>query len=239
MATTEILARGFEFHLNTGTIGSPVWTQITNANTWSHSPEANDADTTSFDDEGRMSHFKASRGDEFTVSCLAQEDPDNGDKDAGQAACEAWAREIGPASVKQFRITSPASNTLTFLATATVTVGGGGNDDPSTWELSLKVTGAITDSAVDSVPGTPGTPAMVAGNDAFLASWTASTGSPTGYEVTVFLDADDSLVRTLTTSDNGVGVNGLTTGTAYYIKVRAFNAAGYSALVQSADVTTT
>lgn len=239
MAPTEILARGFDFELNTGTSGSPVWVAISNANKWSHSPTANDADTTSFDDAGRMTHFKVSRGDEFTVSCLEQEDPDTGERDAGQLACEAWADEIGPASVKQFRITSPAGNTRTFDATATTTVGGGGNDDPSSWEVAIKVTGAITSSATSSPPGTPGTPTLTAGNDAFLAAWTASTGSPTGYEVTVFTVSGDTLTRTFTTSYNGCGVPGLANTTAYYIKVRAFNAAGYSALVQSGNITTT
>jgi len=239
MAVTEMLARGFLFHLNTGTVESPVWVRITNANSWSHSPTANDADTTSFDDDGRMTHFKVSRGDEFTVTCLEQEDPSTGDRDPGQLACEVWADEIGPASVKQFRITSPAGNTRAFLGTATCTIGGGGNDDPSAWEVAINVTGGITSSVTTAAPGTPGTPTMVAANDAFLASWTASTGDPSGYEVTVFTDIGDVLTRTLTTSVPYVGVTGLASATAYYIKVRAYNAAGYSALVQSADVTTT
>lgn len=146
MAVTECLARGFDFELNTGTIGDPVWTEVGNINTWSHSPVSNDADTTTFSDEGRMTHMKASRGDEFTISGLYLEDPDSGDRDPGQEACEAWANEVGPDSVKQFRITSPGGNVRTFLATATVTNGGGGNDDPNKWECAMKVTGTITAS---------------------------------------------------------------------------------------------
>lgn len=239
MATTEIEARGFLFHLNTGTVDTPTWTRITNIHKWAHSPKSKDADTTTFDDEGLETHFKASRSEEITLTGKAQEDPLTGDRDAGHLACEAWGKLVGPESVKQFRITSPGTSTRIFLATATVTIGGGGNDDPSEWVLAMKVTGAMTDSQAASAPGTPGTPALTAGNDAFLATWTASTGSPTGYEVTVFLDGDDSLVRTFTTSYNGCGVTGLSNTTAYYIRVRAFNAAGYSALAESSPVTTT
>ena len=144
MPVTEVLARQFTAELNTGTSGSPVWVAITGINSITHSPQANDADTTTFDDEGRMSHLKASRGDEFTISCLRQEDEVNGDRDAGQEACEAWADEIGQASRKQFRITSPGGNVVgPFEATATVTQFGGGNDDPATWQLAVKVSGAL------------------------------------------------------------------------------------------------
>lgn len=143
MATTECLARGFEFHLNTGTIGVPVWTEIGNINTWGHSHSSNDADTTTFSDAGRMTHMKASRGDEFTLGGLYLEDPANGDRDPGQEAVEAWADEVGPDSVKQFRITSPGGVTKTFLSTAAVNNGGGGNDDPNKWDVTIKVTGTI------------------------------------------------------------------------------------------------
>lgn len=144
MAVTEVLARGFDFELNTGTEAVPAWVAIGGVKSWSHSPQANDADTTDFDDEGRMAHMKASRGDEFTVTANYQEDEDDGSRDAGQEAAEAWADEIGPSSRKQFRITSPGGITKTFQSTATVKSGGGGNDDPNAWELTLKITGAIT-----------------------------------------------------------------------------------------------
>lgn len=148
MAATEVLARGFVFELNTGTVAVPVWTAVGGINSWSHSPVANDADTTTFDDDGRMSHMKASRGDSFTLNGLYQEDPDDGTRDAGQEAVEAWADEIGPASRKQFRISSPSTvpTVKTFMATATVTAGGGGNDDPTTWSVVVTVDGAITTS---------------------------------------------------------------------------------------------
>lgn len=146
MAVTEVLARGFTFELNTGSEAVPNWVAVGGINTWSHSPQSNDANTTTFDDDGRMSHMKASRGDQFTLNGLYQEDPDDGSRDPGQEACEAWADEIGPASRKQFRITSPSTGgaVKTFTATATVTSGGGGNDDPAAWSCAMTVDGAIT-----------------------------------------------------------------------------------------------
>lgn len=144
MPVTKILARGYDFHLNTGTIAVPVWTVINGINTWSHSPQANDADTTTFDEDGRMSHLKASRGDEFGIQGLVLLDEATGDRDPGQEACITWGDEIGPAGNKQFRITDPGGNTLTFLSSATVTDGGGGNDAPAGFQVAIKVSGAKT-----------------------------------------------------------------------------------------------
>lgn len=239
MSVTEILARQHTFELNTGTVGSPVWQAISNVESFSHSASANDADTTTFDDGGFMTHMKASRSHEFTITCKAQEDADNGAKDAGQAACEAWARLIGPASVKQFRITSPAGNTLVFLCTAVVNITGGGNDDVSPWEMTLTVSGDITDSTSASVPGTPGSADATAGNDSITGTWTASTGSPSGYEVWVYEDAGDTVVQEIFTSDTSIYATGLTDATAYYFKVRGFNAAGYGAWSTVSDTVTT
>jgi len=144
MPVTEVLARGFVFEVDTGVPATPTWVAVGGINSWSHSPQANDANTTTFDDEGRMSHMKASRGDQFTISGLYQEDPADGSRDPGQEAVEAWADEIGPASRKLFQITSPGGVVKTFSATAAVTSGGGGNDDPTAWSAAVTVDGAIT-----------------------------------------------------------------------------------------------
>ena len=39
-----------------------------------------------------------------------------------------------------------------FLASATVTHGGGGNDDPSAWNVDMNVSGAKTNSATEVFP---------------------------------------------------------------------------------------
>lgn len=239
MAVTEILARQHTFQLNTGTVESPSWTTISNVDQFSHSASGNDADTTTFDDGGFMTHMKASRSHEFSITCKAQEDPDNGDKDAGQAACEAWARLVGPTSVKQFRITTPAGNTLVFLCTAVVNLTGGGNDDVAPWELTLTVSGDITDSTSEAVPGAPSSADAVTGNDLITGTWTTGTGTESGYEVWVYEDAGDTVVAEVFVSNTAVMVTGLATATAYYFKVRGFNAAGYGAWSTVSDTVTT
>lgn len=144
--TTDIPARDFTFELNTGTIGVPVWTPVGGINTWSHTPQSKDADTTVFDDDGNEAHMKIRRGHQFTLAGLFKEDPANGDRDAGQEAVEAWGLLIGSASKKQFRITSPGGSLRTFLATATVTSGGGADADATSWSAAITVSGAITAS---------------------------------------------------------------------------------------------
>lgn len=226
MAITKILARDYDFHLNTGTVGSPTWVEINGVNSWSHSPTGNDADTTTFDEDGRMSHLKASRGDSFTLQGLILMDESTGDRDAGQAAVEAWADEIGPDSLKQFRITAPDTSTLVFLASATVTHGGGGNDDPSAWNVDLVTSGAKTNSATTAKPGAPTSVTGTALTDAASVTWTEGTGSPDGYEVTAYDAADDSVVAVINTDTKPVLFSDLTTGDDIYFKVRARNAAG-------------
>jgi hypothetical protein len=235
MATTKILARDFDFHLNTGTIGVPVWTEINGINSWSHSPTGNDADTTTFDEDGRMSHLKASRGDSFTLDGLYLTDVGPFTRDAGQAAIAAWADEIGPDSLKQFRITNPDTTTLVFLASATVTAGGGGNDDPAAFTVNLTVSGAVTNSGTTAKPAAVTSVVGTALTDAASVTWTDGSGSPYGYEVTAYDDADDSVVATINTDTKPAYFSGLTTGDDIYFKVRARNSAGLG--VASAEST--
>lgn len=144
--TVDIPARDWTFELNTGTEAAPVWLEVERVETWSHSPTSNDANTTNNDDGGRLSHYKSSRGDQFTLSARYAEDPATGARLPGQEAVEAWAQLVGSASKKQFRITSPGGNVKTFQATATVTQGGGGTDDPTAWQVVITASGAITSS---------------------------------------------------------------------------------------------
>lgn len=146
MPVTEIPARDFTFELNTGTVAVPVWTAVTGLISWSNSPTTVRANTQTWEDQGRQNAYVSSRGDSFTLTGRRQEDPVTGARDPGQEAVEAWAQEIGPASQKPFRITSPGGNIIAFDATAEVTRGGGGEDDASTWQVQLTASGIITDT---------------------------------------------------------------------------------------------
>lgn len=144
MTTVKIPARDWTFEINTGTVAVPVWTPVGGINSWSHSPTKNDTDTTTFDDDGRLSHMPISRSDAFGLEGLYSEDPADGTRDAGQEAIEAAAAAVGTAGLKQFRITSPGGTTKTFMASYNVTQGGGGNDDGTAWSAEITVDGAIT-----------------------------------------------------------------------------------------------
>lgn len=222
MAVTECLARGFTFELNTG--GS-TWVAVEGANTWSHAPQANDADTTTFDDEGRMSHIKASRGDQFNINCLYKEDPDTGARAPGQLAVEEWANKIGPDSIKPFRITSPGGVSREFAASATVTSGGGGNDDPNAWSVAIVVSGPVTRSDAVALPSAP---TSVVGSEDDTFTIVSFTGTALEYEAVVYAAGVE--VKRVRSSAKPVLVPGLTNGTAYTAKVRMRNAAGWSAL---------
>jgi hypothetical protein len=144
MAVTEILMQDVDVDINTGTIAVPVWTRVAAVTSVTHAPTKKTADTTNFDTPGRTRHRVVRRGDSFTVQAQRQEDEATGARDPGQEAVETAGQAIGTAAEKQYRLTSPGGNTLTFLATVEVTELGGGTDDIANWQAVVEVTGSIT-----------------------------------------------------------------------------------------------
>jgi hypothetical protein len=143
--TKRIPARDFEFELNTGTSAVPVWTEILGLDSWSRTQNATDADTTTFDDAGWESHMKIRRSYDIGLTGKFIEDTSDGSRDPGQEAVEAWALQMGAASVKEFRITSPGGTVAFFEATCSTAGAGGGSDaDPTKWEASIKTSGSVT-----------------------------------------------------------------------------------------------
>lgn len=140
---TKVLARGWMFEINTGTVAVPAWVQIKGINSHSWSPTKNDADTTTYESEGSTEHLPASRGMSITFSGFRLEDPADGARDAGQAAVEAAARLIDVAGLKQLRVTSPGGLESIASGSWDVNPGGGGNDDPSAWSATFKASGPI------------------------------------------------------------------------------------------------
>ncbi len=146
MAKTKVLARGWTFFINTGTYAVPVWTQIHGINSFSPSPEKNDADTTDFDSAGNLEHLPASRGMSYTFEGFFLVDVADGTRDAGQARVEEVGALVGPAGLGHLRLTSPPSSgaeVWDFDASFNVTPPGGGNDDAASWSFEATVSGAI------------------------------------------------------------------------------------------------
>lgn len=230
MPVTDTLARDDgAWDINTGTEASPVWTPIGGLNSWTPSPGKNTADTTKFVNQGWGSHLVASRTLEHTLSGFVQVDPVTGVRDAGQAACENLARQMGVASIGQFRHTMTGGTVNTFSGSVQVSRGGGGNDDPSAWEVVIEMSGPPTTVLAAAVPSTPTAPTATGGVGQATVNWTNGATVGTLFEVRIFNNSG-ILVATHIGSGKPIIASGLSVGTGYTARVRAQNAAGWSDL---------
>lgn len=143
-AVGKVLMRQWTVSINTGTVLVPVWTEVAGIDNVSPSRSKSNADTGDFASDGWDEHLPAGRGRSLTASGHYKEDPDTGARDAGQAACEALADEIGTDGIGQFRFESPGGNGFTCNASADITGPGGGKNDPSSWGVVVDITGKPT-----------------------------------------------------------------------------------------------
>lgn len=141
MAVTKVLARGWKLEI-AGT--DDTFTQIKGLASISFSNGKNDTDTTDFDSEGVQEHIVASRSQEISAEGFYLVDKKTGNRDEGQEAVETLAEQIGPESIGQFKITSPAGKAKLFNASANIGDVGGGNDDATSWGVTLTVSGKMT-----------------------------------------------------------------------------------------------
>jgi hypothetical protein len=143
MAVTKVLARGFKWEVNTGTIGVPVWTQVNGLTQIGTSAAKEDADTTDFASAGWGEHMVAQRGMQYTLEGFFLEDKANGTRDAGQLAVETAAEAVGESSLSQFRYTTPGGKIRSFMASVETSFSGAKND-PVGWSATLTLSGTIT-----------------------------------------------------------------------------------------------
>ncbi len=142
MGVTKFLARDLVFEIATDSSGSD-FVEVKGLHSLTHSPSSTDADTSDFESQGHDEHLKAARGDTWTITGFTLEDVVTGDRDPGQAACEALAQLVGPAAMGVYRITSPGGNTITFTASIEVTLAGGATNDAAAWNATVKTSGAM------------------------------------------------------------------------------------------------
>lgn len=143
---TKILARGWKLEVNSGTVAVPTWVQIKGLKSFKFSQSKTDTDITDFDSGGYTELFISGRGFEVSAEGFYLVDKVDGTRDAGQDLCEDYALLLGEDAVKQFRITSPAAQTKVFKAAVGIGDIGGGNNDPTSWSVSLTVQGGMTTS---------------------------------------------------------------------------------------------
>lgn len=139
MSDLSVLAAEYPIHINTGTSGTPVWTEIKGVQTLDHSETTDSADTGSFNTIGRKRSRVTSRGDSFSFEGILEYDEDT--LDAGQAALFALSRETGKAADGDFLIHwGPSGDGVRFNATANVSQFTGDKDGVAKFKAELEVT---------------------------------------------------------------------------------------------------
>lgn len=156
MAAIKVLARGWKVEIKNN---SSQWIQVLGINSLTFDGDKSDADTTTFDDEGKNTHLVASRSKKLSMEGFFLEDSSNGARDPGQELVDSLGDSIGVDSLGDFKLTSPAGIVREFRASANVSGVGGGNDDPTGWTAELTVSGAantatVTDTGIVSTPAT-------------------------------------------------------------------------------------
>lgn len=222
MAVTDTLAR------DNGAVDikvAGVWVPIGGINSWSPSPTLNKADTSKFSNQGNLSHLPVSKGMSITLTGFRQVDHVTGDRDPGQVACENLMEQLGPDGIAEFRHSRAGGKVTVFKGSCTVTDGGGGNDDPDAWSVTIERSGIPTTTTTTAVPAAVTSVAGTGGDDHVLIDWT--DGSPAGdmFEVTIY----DGAVPVLSMFSSEHPVYVPLDADSYTAKVRAMNNSGWSA----------
>lgn len=129
----KVLARNWKFKVN--------GIDIKGITEFGMSPTKNDVDSTDFDSNGWEEHIVASRGLSLDLTGYFLEDS-GGVRDAGQQAVDNLGLAVGSASIGSFTMTSPNGKVFSFNGSVESTSpSGGGTDDNTGWEVSIRVTG--------------------------------------------------------------------------------------------------
>jgi len=189
MAKVKVLARGWLVEVQNDAL---TWVTVLGLKSLTFDGEKNDADTTSFDDNGWMTHQVASRGRSLGLEGFYLEDQSDKTRDPGQVIIENLSDAIGQDSLGVFRLTSPAGTVRNFDGSVNVDGVGGGNDDPTNWNFEITVSGeaAFADVPVTAITATPDTLALNVGDvSALMGSLitfapTAATNKTLTYAIT-------------------------------------------------------
>ncbi len=143
MPDLSVLVNEYPVFINTGTHGTPTWTEVKGLQSVDPNPSSKTADTTSLSDAGWEKERIVSRGLSVSIAGFAEYDGDT--RDPGQAALIALGDELGAAAEGEFLIhLGPSGDGLRFYATATVTPFGGNKDGVAGFKAELKATAKPT-----------------------------------------------------------------------------------------------
>jgi len=200
----KVLARGWTLEIQNASL---VWVPVLGLNTLGFDSEKNDADTTTFDDEGWQTHLVASRTRSISLEGFYLEDPDDGTRDPGQVEVETLADAIGQNSLGTFRLTSPSGTVRQFQGSANVTGFGGGVDDPSGWTAEITTSGVSNLQAVvpTGIVASPDVVALTVGQVSDISSLTFTPANATNKNVTY--SSDTPSVASVTPEGRIIGVS--------------------------------
>jgi hypothetical protein len=146
----QINARDWIFEVSLDpTAGTPVWAQVGGLESFEldTSEGEESADTTTFESAGVAESQAMQRGAKLQLSGKVKRTGSS--QDAGQAAAESLATEVGEDSLGGIRFRHVDDTTWTqWNAWASLGTKGGGNNDKTTWAASFMRSGAATTPAV-------------------------------------------------------------------------------------------
>ncbi len=150
MTQRKVPARDLILQVSDGA-ASPTWLGIAALNKITVNPGEQEqaVDITTFDSAGQYEEVKLQRGASLKPEGFLHKDHLTGAQDPGQARCETLATAVGYASQGSIRFRHPADTVWKVWNTATFSLAeqGGGNNDMTSWSVSIMRSGASTTTA--------------------------------------------------------------------------------------------
>lgn len=145
MSNEPVLARDFDLTVNTGTVGSPIWTVIPGIQGITPGGSATTTDDGDYDTDGYAASTKTEISKSLSVALLYKEDDVTGAVPAGVQAIIDASNAIGAAGKKYFKYVSPGGNGYSARFNVQANWPGGDKVNNSTMTAELTMDGAPTE----------------------------------------------------------------------------------------------
>lgn len=147
---TKINARDLIVQVESETPGTWLGIGGLNSGTFNPSEGEEETDTTEFASDGEAEQEIMQRGASVELEGFKKLDNITGAGDPGQARCEDLATKKAAASLGSIRFRHPLNTVWKVWPQATFSSGeqGGGNNDKTSWAMTIKKSGQSTTAAV-------------------------------------------------------------------------------------------
>lgn len=150
MALQKILAREVVVQIETSTPNT--WISIEGMTSATPNPGegAENTDVTDFNSAGRPEAIPTARGASMAIEGFKLLDSITGDDAPGQLRCETLGDTLGYSGLGRLRFRHPLQTTwkLWTVVNTPGEIGGGGNNDAGSWNMTLLRSGAASSAAV-------------------------------------------------------------------------------------------